>query len=378
MSNSKQHALEKLKSTYARAINSPNDRSFFISLYEYVDLFETDPLIEKARIAIFDEAKKDKAEVEKLGKKALKEIRANYQPIAEYVESKGVENEAITRSLQEYRDIESGTTQMSGNLVQNLYDCLAEVLYRLADDKNNNKFVDKFCSLEKSVNTKVLSFSPTFNLWKAVHSQYERVKHAKVWFSWDKLAFFHELYKRYEHVLHTDIVNKDYKAVMDAQGHMTEIHAILNGADTSSSAFIEYKESNYKEYLQRVHLFTLHAVENFSTSKQGKEISANYDKETKVITIKGMKVKFNKRGNRYRVLDVIMNSTTSKKKEWQNDELLEKLGFLEPLQTKVTAEKKKIIYDAAKGINSYIASKTGYLDFLIPHTDTTQLNPKYL
>lgn len=101
--------------------------------------------------------------------------------------------------------------------------------------------------------------------------------------------------------------------------------------------------------------------------------SASFDMTMSKIVIGNKTIDIKQDTNHWELCRCIFKNASSKKKLWNNDELLEKWGggF-------ESNDSKRKVYDAAREINQKIAQETDIKDFFIFTTKTVQLNPKYL
>jgi len=79
MVTKRQLLLDRLQAIYDRATSTPSSRTFFLSVFEYIELFDTDPILEQIWKTIVDIGNNDKKELAELEKKAYAEMRQVYQ-----------------------------------------------------------------------------------------------------------------------------------------------------------------------------------------------------------------------------------------------------------------------------------------------------------
>lgn len=106
------------------------------------------------------------------------------------------------------------------------------------------------------------------------------------------------------------------------------------------------------------------------------EQKVSYNSKNGELTIEDKKVKFKKDSFRAKLLELLLNDTKTRKKEWSWDEVIESIE--DTKDADLTKEKKKKFYPACDGLSKHIASKINVNDLLIFNKSTVQLNPKYL
>jgi len=105
-------------------------------------------------------------------------------------------------------------------------------------------------------------------------------------------------------------------------------------------------------------------------------LKVTYNAQKGELDIEGKKVRFKKDSFRAKLLELLLKTDKSRKKEWSWDEVIEKIEDIKDL---VMLKKfKDKFYSACDGLSKHIASKTGVTDLLIFNKSTVQINPKYL
>jgi hypothetical protein len=131
------------------------------------------------------------------------------------------------------------------------------------------------------------------------------------------------------------------------------------------------KEAN----ADRRHRELMEALEN---SKADPVINRKvyFDKATNTLFIGNTPYKT--KGFRLQLLTLFFKNEKAKIKDWQLDNLFDRLEGKESTATEDYQKFSKRLYSACDGINKQISIKTGINDFLIFTKKTAKLNPKYI
>ncbi|MCX7997070.1 MAG: hypothetical protein N2691_04975 [Patescibacteria group bacterium] len=380
MVTKRQLLLDRLQAIYDRATSTPSSRTFFLSVFEYIELFDTDPILEQIWKTIVDIGNNDKKELAELEQKAYAEMRQVYQEIRNYCKQNNVTNAHVEDELNEFQAYEEGRLTSSQGPLKSRHGYLSYALMTLTEDESANHL--EFCRKYGTINDKRRiagwHFSPSFKLWEDARAKMDRIQLTKVWFGWDKLVLFYTLYRDYEKMQQGNI---DGQKIFDAWNLsilMDEIKIALEEKRLEQGKTIyEFKHPDYLPYLQRLHMFAREAL--LTQDEEAREMDEKkrwtYDPSSGVLFLNGKVAQFKKNNLRAKILETMTKSDKAKKKSWSWDELVEEIEGIESPDPKLYKQK---IYDAVKKANDYIASQTGITDFLRVDMNTSQINPAYL
>ena len=94
--------IERLQDIYDRAIKSDTRRDFFIPLFEYITVYDEEPVLEKAIKSIVKNGRREIKKQGILADKALVEIRKVYKEVKKYIEKEKVTNQATIDNLNQF------------------------------------------------------------------------------------------------------------------------------------------------------------------------------------------------------------------------------------------------------------------------------------
>jgi hypothetical protein len=380
MVTKRQLLLDRLQAIYDRANNTSSSRTFFLSVFEYIEAFDTNPLLEPVHKSIVELGNNDKNEMAELEQKAYVEMRQVYKEIKDYCNQNKITTPHIIKELNEFEAYEAGQLTSSQGPLKSRHGYLSYALMTLVEDTNIDHL--EFCRKYGTINDKRRiagwHFSPSFKQWEDARSKMDRVQLTKVWYGWDKLVLFYTLYRDYEKMQQGNIDNHKLFDVWNLSLLMDEIKIILGEKQLERDKTIyEFKHTDYLSYLQRLHIFTREAL--LTQDEEARELDEKkhwtYDPSSGVLFLNDKVAQFKKNNLRAKILETMTKSDKAKKKSWSWDELIEEIEGIESPDPKLYKQK---IYDAAKKANDYIASKTGVIDFLRVDMNTSQINPTYL
>ena len=380
MVTKRQLLLDRLQAVYDRANATPSSRTFFLSLFEYIEAFDTNPLLEPIHKAIVELGNNDKKELAELEQKAYVEMRQVYKEIKDYCNQNKITTPHIINELNEFEAYEDGRLTSSQGPLKSRHGYLSYALMTLVEDADIDHL--EFCRRYGTINDKRRiagwHFSPSFKQWEDARAKMDRIQLTKVWFGWDKLVLFYTLYQDYEKMQQGNIDNHKLFDVWNLSILMDEIKIALEEMRQEPNKTIyEFKHADYVPYLQRVHSYAREVL--ITQDDEAKEIETKkhlaYDPASGTFFINGKIAQFKKNQLRAKILETLSESDETKKKVWSWDELIEAIEDIDDPDAKTHKSK---IYEAVKGANDYIASKTGVTDFLVFNTNTSQINPLYL
>lgn len=380
MVTKRQLLLDRLQAIYDRATTTPSSRTFFLSVFEYIELFDSDLILEQIWKSVIEIGNADKKELAELEQKAYAEMRQVYKEIKDYCNQNNITTPHIIDQLNEFEAYEDGRLTSSQGPLKSRHGYLGYALMTLVEDETSNHL--EFCRKYGTINDKRRiagwHFSPSFKLWEDARAKMDRIQLTKVWYGCEKLALFYSLYRNYEKMQQGNIDNHKIFDVWNLSILMDEIKIALEEKRLEQGKTIyEFKHPDYLPYLQRLHMFAREAL--LTQDEEAKEMDEKrrwtYDPSSGVLFLNGKVAQFKKNNLRAKILETMTKSDKAKKKSWSWDELIEEIEGIENPEPKPYKQK---VYDAVKKANDYIASKTGVTDFLRVDMNTSQINPAYL
>jgi len=209
MVTKRQLLLDRLQAIYDRADTSASSRTFFLSLFEYIEVFDTDQLLDPIHKAIVEIGNEDKKELAELEQKSYVEMRQVYNEIKEYCEQNKITTPHIIANINEFEAYEDGSLTSSQGPVNSRHSYLNYALMTLARDESINhlEFCRKYGTISDEHRIAGWHFSPSFIKWEAEQTKMNRIQFTKVWYGWDKLVLFYSLYRDYEKMQQGNIDN---------------------------------------------------------------------------------------------------------------------------------------------------------------------------
>lgn len=375
MVNKNEVIIEKLTTIYNRALRLEDLKNFLLSIYEYIDLFDTIQELEPVCNSIKELEEKDHESLKVLETKALKELETAYLSIKEYINAEKMDNATVLDELRDYEYSLGSKYWSSSGVLRDRFSSLTYVLMTLVELDAGKHFV--FCRKYGTIqdNGRILNwgFSPSYDAWESLDETLKKTELITVWYSWAKLVNFYGIYKGYAGL--QDINIKEHR-IWNTYGLSMlndEITSIMEGREFKARMTREYKLDDYKIHLERVHYYTKeYLINNNNISVE--PLRWNYDTYTGVLTIKDTNVFFKQEGFPAKLLYVLTNSNSSRKKKWDCGEIYERIEAID-IATKIQSRK---VYDTGKNINKRLAEESHISDFLLVTTSTIQINPKYL
>src|SRR5258708_12988041 len=120
MVNTNESTLEYLESLYNRISKYETPKTFFLSLFEYMEEYENNPILKPIWKSITKLGKKDNAPLKRLEKKILIDIDKAYQEVKQYVVKNSVTNTLPFHQVKKYKPHKNGTLTTSQNQVEPL------------------------------------------------------------------------------------------------------------------------------------------------------------------------------------------------------------------------------------------------------------------
>ena len=369
--------LEKLEALYQRAIKSSTPKLFFLSLLEYIELYDTNPTLKPIWKAIVALAKKDLKKLRDLEQKSYKEIKQVYREIKEFSDKNNITLAGVVENLKSFEAHEKGTLTSSDLPIKARYGYLSYALMSLVEAKNPDylQFCRQYGTISDEYRIEKWHFSPSYNRWEELNQEIDRKKITKVWYSWDKLVLFYDVFQNYETKQKRNIKSNKLFDIWGLSMLFQEIKDILNEKTEPNRQIRHFKHEDYLLHLERVHLFTKEALIEVNKKIQAQQKKQNwtYDQAGGMFCINDKIAQFKKNSLRGKILELITKNDRNKTKIWDWNELYETIE-----ETEVGKEYQSKVYYACKGINEHIALETGVTDFLVVTTKNICINPSYL
>lgn len=386
--------IERISSIYERVKSTNNPSIFFKNLFEYVDEYFREDLLPIVIRAINELGDTETAELKQLEKQAYAEIDQSFQKLLAYCEKVGVKNSMITEAMKDYRSYERGTIESSeGNLAGRMGE-VEDILRGLVYTKQPEhlKFVKKFAEFSHDKqHLRKYTFSPSFDKHKQEKQNLDRLRETRVWFSWDKLYTFHNLYTDHNSVYQHYMKSGKPMTALSAGMLADELNIILSQPTDPNRYIREFKVETYKNYLDRVHLFAKELLHKFDehersqvvkseqtkpriNSKSDEKISWYFDSSTNTLYIAQRKLQLRTDSLRSQLLGYLAKNNKHRTAEHFYTELYTEINGSDPENIQ---KAKRKFYDASQGIIAHIAKKTGKQQFLICNSRSVKVNPIY-
>lgn len=379
--------LERLEGIYQRAMKASVPQVFFRALIEYVGLFDSNKILTAVALTIIEEGQVQTASLNELENTTLQEMRDVYKQLKDFIARKNLTDAEITFELDEFKATEEGSLRSSIHATRLRYQRLSDVLDMLVSKHFalSKNFVTKFADIAKTKTSEDhhitnVKFAQTYNKWNNTFTQYERVKCTKVWYSWDQMAHFYNIYNEYESLLGSCVDKNTFLDAIALAMKFKEIDRLVNSTTRSQPQDL-VKMEEYRQYMERVHFYAKECLSSLSVAIEQssdvmiKKVQWDYDIDSGRLTINDCHIPFKPSLTRD-VLAVVLRNNESRQKEWFYDELYELIERTE-VEKFEKAEKNKF-YEVCRGIVERIASTSGVVQFLTFNKSSVKVNPIYL
>ncbi len=361
--------LEKLQNVFERAIDAPKPKSFFLLLYEYLDVYNNEPALRPVWEGIIKTARKENAPIDKLADKSLAECAKVCKQIKTYVKKNKVTNPTVLKQLDDYEAYDKGQLQSSEGPVKARYGYLAYALMTLTEDSEVDHlgFTRKFGTITDERRIKEWHFSPSYDKFLEKIRIQSRIKLTKVWYSWNKIANFYNVFRDYEKRREASLKNNDVWETLGLDTFFGEIEHILNDTKNPSRHIVEYDADEYKNHLHRVHIYTKEKI--VAPSQKIKPYKDNlYRLKGNKLIINDVEIKFQEGPGRLRFLEIIAKKPSG----IYYSEIKEELEG----EGEGSRDIKNTCYEYCRGIETRLIKK-GFADFLIYDYNKASINPIY-
>lgn len=367
----------KLQKAYDLATSASDDFSFYINLINYVSLFDQITILKEfVESHIMKVAKQDNKELNRYEEKIIKEVLSITKKVKTYLKTSRIDNSAIENHLKEASSLYEEKIFASNGKMKSMYGSLNIALYLLwdLDEAKHKKFVKQFGKIDKDGNIR----------WKMadLHDDYDteelrlkRIGLIKIWYHWDKIAQFYNIFIDYEKMSKDWFEKKSFMTLMGLGETYKEIKQIfhLDERRGKEEKLYFFQKDDLCRALKQFHYHFLDAIDLIERQRAGKTI-AKFNNKSKELTIKGQIIPF-KGSKRSDLLELLFE----KKKRIYFPDVLE---FIEGVKisdcTKVQEKKyKKNFSNYCSGVKDMVA-KRGITDFLITDANFVEINPLYI
>jgi len=360
--------IERLQDIYDRAIKSNTRRNFFIPLFEYITVYDEEPILEKAIKSIVKAGRKEIKKQGILADKALVEMRKVYKEVKSYIEKEKVTNQAAVDNLNQFTAYEEGQLTTSHGPVKGRYGYLSYVLMTLAEDTSVNHlpFVRKYGTITDDHRIKKWNFSQSYEKWEQETAWLDRIKLTRVWYSWDRLVLFYQIYRDYEKMVKTKLDNNQVWDAFNLNGLFGEIKEIIE--DKRTDGYVEFQEGEFKTHLQRLHSYVKQFLQKLDGSSK-LDNKHTYSLTGNILTVDDKEIKLKKDTRKLRLFELI----TQKPSGVYFGEIIEEV---EGADYDTSKDWKNTYYEVCRGIRNSLA-RVGITDFLIYDYNQAKINKTY-
>ncbi len=373
--------LERLQSLTERAMSLDVPKPFFLTLFEFVEIYDKDERLGPV-IKVFNQLKKNDIKKEtELGEKAKKEMRQVYKDLVQIKNNeKLLQNRFFQEGLQHFEayEREDGSIESIAGPIVGRHGCIIHALISIPFEDQELKNLVSHLG-EKDDQGKIVRwvFAPSFDLWEEETKYIQRLLPTKVWHSWDKLVSFYGLYKDFEKLRDDKLKKKEVFSVIGLNMLFQELNDIMNYKKDTKRYLREFDVGEYKVHLQRIFTHTKELVltdlsigdQQNPTTTNKSTIAFTFNDENTTLAIKDKQIKFKKDTRKLAMLKLLIK----KPKGIYFGEIAEEL---EGVGTDKTMNTKNIYYEACRSIeHSFV--KVGIPDFLNYNFNQAKINPTY-
>ncbi len=373
--------IDKLQSLVDRAIPMVIPKPFFLTLFEYVEIYDKDERLSPV-IKVFNKLKeKDTKKETELGELAKKEMRQAYKILLQVKNNEKLQqNHFFQEGLQHFEayEKEDGSINSSAGPIAGRYGSILHALMSIpSDDPILKDFMSKFGDKDSQGIIVRWTFSPSYDLLEEERKYIQRLLPTKVWHSWDKLVSFYGLYKDYEKLRDDKLKKKEVFEAMGLNMLFEELNEVMSYKTDTKRYLKEFDVGEYKVHLQRIFNHTKEIMlSGFALNDQQKPtktnkptISFTFDDEAILLIINGKQAKFKKDTRKLAVLKLLLKKT-------KGIYYSEVISELEGATTGEVKDPKNTYYEVCRGISNSL-SKIGVTDFLQYDFNQAKINTLY-
>ena len=366
--------LEKLQGIYNRAISNDAPRFFFLALFEFLEVYDQEPILQPVMKTINAKGDEDNKKLQELETKTLTEIEEVYQQVKKYVEEQKITARVVLEHLDTYIAYKENRIESSSGSIEGRHGAVAYILMCLAQDASGKykEFPKQYGQIQENGFIESWNFAPSYYLWKEEKAILDRLKLTKIWFSWDRLVYFYRIYKDFEKLKKEKADKNQWLSVIDLNLVFDELNSLLDYKQDTKRYLRTFDVGNYKVHLQRVFTYTKEFLQREPVTKQIKTRNAHipyiFNEENTTLSINGKQLKFKKDTRKLLMLRVLMKKPNG----IYYTEIVHELEGAE----NAIKDPKNTYYEVCRGINTSLL-KIGISDFLEYDFNQTKINSLY-
>lgn len=313
--------IEKLQSLVERTRDMVVPRTFFLTLYEYLEIYDNEDKLATVTKTINQLKENDTKKETRLGELAKKEMRQAHQALLKIrADQKLEQNHLFQEGIQQFEayEREDGSIESSSGPINGRYSSIVYSLttLRISDNPRLKELISAFCEKDYQGNVTTWTFSPSYLLLEEETKYIQRLLPTKIWYSWDKLVSFYGLYKDYEKIRDDKLEKKEILAVMNLNMLFRELNDVMNYNQDAKRYLREFNVEEYKVHLQRIFDYTkgivLTKLDNKGLQKSIHASGATiyeFDDGASTIIIDSKRIRFKKDTRKLTVLKILMRKT---------------------------------------------------------------------
>lgn len=242
--------LEKL---YQIANSTSSQRSFFLTLFDYADLYFIDPILQfivKSRLG--EQKELDLGNLKDLETAILNEMEIAFLQVKQYILDNKIDDPVITEELKFYEGLTNGSVQTSAGLLEGKRGNFHYILIKLAENKKNINFLKPFVEYSESGEWIAWKYSEHLTKYDEEKQRIGRVIVTFPWYNWDILHDYHEIFLHYEQIFNEYKDKHRFTAIGFGIAY-SELKDIIDGKKAKDRIkYFDFDE--YKGILQRFHV----------------------------------------------------------------------------------------------------------------------------
>lgn len=368
--------LIKLQRAYDLSFQTDDDYTLYINIVNYVSFFDQLPELQVfTKEHIQKSAEQDNAYLKKLEEDMITSSMDIFQVLKPYLKDNKVTNAEVEECIKKVPMLYDETLVSSGGKMSAIFGQVNRLLY-IAWEWENGKykgFLLRFGTLDKSGQIK-WDLSRKHDEYDVEELKLKRIALTKIWYYWDKLAFYFNLFADYEKMIKEWFEKGRFMTLAGINDAYIELAYPLGLLDRSQKKPISYffTKMIMQRALRQFHFHFLTIVDDIK-GQNIKNIKAIYDHDRKEIAIEGKPIYFRDKKR----ADLLYLVFKRKNKIFMDDVIKHIEGLdIEQVDEKDVAKYKKNILNYCDGINTRLAKK-GFTDFLIFKSNYVMLNPLY-
>lgn len=366
----------KLQRVYDLALSSTDDFGFYINLINYISYF--DHLVELQELIkgyIVKTAETDNLLLKKYEDEIIKEAMVIFAKLNPYLEQNNIETPELKQHIEHIPLLNEDKAFYSNGKMKGIYGNLNRMLYITweFDNGKHKPFLKQFGKMSKD-GTIHWDIAEKHDKYDEEEARIKRIGLTKIWYHWDKIAFFYNLYIEYEKMRQEWYEKGRFMTVVGINEAYKELSRVLGLEDKHTKPEPPYFfiKSDMSNALKQFHFHFLDIAESVKGQKM-QNIKSKYSHKRKELTIKDKIISFqgSKRAD-------LLNLLFKEGRKIYFDEALEHIEGIKAssCDSKKLRGYKKNFINYCDGINSRVADK-GFTDFLFSDSNSVSINPLY-